>query len=433
MPSHSSNTPFHAMVKPAGASCNLRCRYCFYLEKEALYSHKAATRMNDEVLKAHICKYIAAQPMGVQEINFAWQGGEPTLMGLGFFKKAVELEKKHARPGMRVTNALQTNGTLLNDKWCEFLKKEDFLVGISIDGPAKYHDPWRVDGAGAPTHAKVMMGLEALKKHGVEFNALTCVQALNSHHPAKVYDFLKAAGITFFQFIPIVEKQDQGVSERSVSPAQFGSFLIGIFERWLECGDIGKIYIQHFDMMLGLACGYPSSLCVHSPTCGRATAVEHNGDVYACDHFVTPEHKLGNVTQSTYTDMVDSQKQRKFGNDKSGTLPAHCLSCNYLKYCWGACPKDRIHTTPQGEKGLNYLCEGYRAFYDHTLPVWLKMAHCLARGRPATDWQQMPEAAPYTPDKAKGMPMPGRNGPCPCGSGKKYKKCCGQSPGPTDH
>ncbi len=381
--------PFHLLCKPIGAQCNLRCSHCFYLEKKDLYPGETHWPMDEKVLERFVKAYIHSHPPYVQEIQFAWQGGEPTLMGLDFFRRALELQKKHARKGLRIANALQTNGTLLDDEWGRFLAENAFLVGISVDGPEQIHNRFRPYPDGRGSFARVMEGVETLKRNNVEFNTLTCLQSDNAEHPVVVYEFLKSIGSRFFQFIPIVEPMPDGtLSDRTVSGKQFGNFMNGVFDEWLKA-DIGEIFVQHFDVMLGMVMGQPSSICVHSPVCGRALVVEHNGDVYACDHFVTETHRLGNVMNDSLTWMVDGEEQATFGRNKSASLPRHCQTCRYLRFCYGGCPSDRHLTTPDGEPGLNVCCEGYAAFYAHTLPIFTAMAEALRQRRPAREWMQM--------------------------------------------
>lgn len=345
--------------------------------------------MNEATLERLTRLYITSQPLGVREVQFAWQGGEPTLMGIDFFRRAVALQKKYARPGLRVTNAFQTNGTLLDDDWARFFAEEDFLVGISIDGPEPLHNRYRSFPDGRGSFAAVMKGLEVLQQHRVEFNTLTCVQSDNAEHPLEVYRFLKEIGSTFMQFIPVMEPlPGGGVSEASLRGDQFGRFLLTIFEEWLK-GDIGRIFVQHFDVLLGILVQGVSALCAHAPVCGRALVVEHNGDVYACDHFVTPTHLRGNLKKDPLTRLVDCPQQKAFGLAKSSTLPRYCRECPYLFLCYGGCPAHRIAKTPDGEEGLNANCSGYRLFYASALPTLEKMAKALHAGRPARDWVWM--------------------------------------------
>ncbi len=420
-----ARAPFHLLVKPTGAVCNLNCDYCFYLTKRSLYPDEKSFKMTEDVLANLTKQYIEAQPDSTPEINFGWQGGEPTLMGVDFFRKAIALQKKYARPGLRVTNGLQTNGVLLDEEWAEFLHQEHFLVGLSIDGPETLHNTFRRDKRGRGSFAAVMKGLESLRKHKVEFNTLTVVQRNNADHAAEVYDFLKSIGSTFLQFIPIVEPIGHGLAgERSVQPEQYGQFMNKIFDRWLK-KDVGKIFVQKFDVMLGVVMGYPASLCVHSDVCGRSVALEHNGDLYSCDHFADPDHYLGNITDSSLAEMVDAKTQSEFGTNKSEALPNVCRKCKFLRYCYGACPKDRIlDAAPAGSK-LNFLCAGYQSFYRHSLPVFEKMAVCLRASRPARDYQLVnSDGSIANQSPASQKKKPGRNDPCPCGSGLKYKRCC---------
>ncbi|UCH63463.1 MAG: anaerobic sulfatase maturase [Fidelibacterota bacterium] len=423
--SQPASRPFHVLAKPIGPICNLNCEHCFYLVKEQLYPDVKSFRMTEETLEHFIQQYIEGQPEHTPEVNFAWQGGEPTLLGVEFFQQAVELQERYRRPGLRISNSLQTNGVLLDDQWGAFLHEQNFLVGISIDGPEQLHDRYRRDRKGRGSFRSAMAGLEALKKHEVEFNTLTVVQNDNGDHPDEVYDFLKEIGSQFFQFIPIVEPEGDGkASYRSVGSEQYGRFLNRVFDHWLEQEDVGTVFVRDFDMLLGLVMGQPSSVCVHAETCGLAAAIEHNGDLYSCDHFVNKEDLLGNVTGQTISEMIDGVKQTEFGRDKRDTLPRPCRECPYLAYCFGGCPKDRLVNTPDGEPGLNYLCAGYKLFYSHTLPVMEKMAKCLRAQRPASDYHNI-EAIVRDMAVAQGLAM-GRNDPCPCGSGLKFKRCCGE-------
>jgi uncharacterized protein len=432
---------FHVMTKPIGPICNLDCKYCFYLEKEKLFPTNENFRMSDEVLETYIRDYIRGQR--VPEISFAWQGGEPTLMGVGFFRKVVELQQKYA-DGKKISNALQTNGTLLNDEWCEFLARNNFLIGLSVDGPAKLHDAYRVDKRQQPTFDKVMRGLDFLKKHAVEFNTLTVVNRINSQHPLEVYEFLKEIGSGFIQFIPLVERradqhfnphgldlamppqiedidpEDLPVTGWSVRSKDYGKFLVSIFERWVR-RDVGKVFVQIFDVALGNWMGMGGGLCVFSEKCGTALALEHNGDLYSCDHFVYPEFKLGNILNNSLGDMVNSTQQRKFGSDKADSLPKYCKECEVRFACHGECPKHRFIRTPDGEEGLNYLCAAYKQFFNHADPYMKAMGWLLRNQRPAADIMNM-LALGQVPGTASTL---GRNQLCPCGSGKRFKRCCG--------
>jgi uncharacterized protein len=388
--------PFHIMAKPHGAICNLNCTYCYYLEKENLYASSGREfRMADDVLETYIRQYIQSQPDN--HVSFAWQGGEPTLLGIPFFERVVALQKQYAN-GKTVDNAFQTNGTLLDDAWGEFLARNKFLIGLSIDGPEDVHDAYRVDKGGKPTHARVMRGLGILKKHGVEFNTLTVINRLNSYRARDVYRFLKEIGSKYLQFIPIVEqlakepdpnglvllkpysRQESTVSDWSVEPLQFGKFLQQVFDDWV-IQDVGRVYVQVFDVALESWYGVPQTLCVFSPKCGSALAVEHNGDVYSCDHFVYPDNKLGNIMQKNLSSLVSSPQQTRFGNAKETGLPSDCRECGVRFACNGECPKHRFMQTASGEYGLNYLCAGYKHFFHHIDPYMRFMAEELKQNR----------------------------------------------------
>ncbi|GIW77395.1 MAG: anaerobic sulfatase maturase [Phycisphaerae bacterium] len=437
----SAGSPFHVMTKPIGPICNLDCKYCFYLEKENLYPDNRKWSMPDDVLETYIRQYIQSQPQS--EISFAWQGGEPTLLGVRFFQKVVDLQQKHAN-GKQITNAFQTNGVLLTDEWCRFFRQHRFLIGLSIDGPAELHDAYRVDTQQNPTFSRVMKGLELLKKHGCEFNTLTVVHRTNSQKPIEVYRFLKEIGSKFIQFIPLVErwapvrlkvrgidfaepphpseKDDPlSVTEWSVRSRDYGEFLCKIFDEWVR-RDVGKIFVQLFDVALGNWIGAGSSLCVFAEKCGRAMAMEHNGDLYACDHYVYPKYHLGNIMNTSLGAMVESPMMHEFGENKSATLPRYCQECEVRFACHGECPKHRFCTTPDGEQGLNYLCPAYKRFFNHIdLPMRI-MADLIRSGRPAAlimDWYQQQDRIKIRRGDVQ------RNDPCPCGSEKKFKKCCG--------
>jgi uncharacterized protein len=418
---------FHVMLKPRGAICNLDCKYCYFLSKEMLYpgSH---FRMADELLEEYTRQYIAAQR--VPEVTFAWQGGEPTLMGLDFFKRAVEYQHKYRQPGMRVFNALQTNGTLLDDEWCRFLHEQDVLVGLSLDGPRALHDAYRVDKGGNPTFERVMAAVQRLQQHKFEFNILTTVHAANASYPLQVYHFLRDEVKTqFIQFIPIVERDnDTGfqegdrVTDRSVTGRQYGSFLIAIFDEWVR-RDVGRVFVQIFDVALAAWLGERPGLCIFDETCGQALAMEHNGDVYSCDHFVEPRHKLGNIIDIALVEMVGSEQQWRFGQAKRDTLPRYCRECEVRFVCNGGCPKDRVLHTPDGEPGLNYLCEGYRAFFNHIDSPMNYMAAELRAKRPPANI--MRHLAQQDEELQRRLAAAKRNDPCPCGSGRKFKQCHG--------
>ncbi len=427
---------FHIIAKPNGPLCNLDCKYCFYLEKEKLFPGNKNWAMPDSVLESFIKQYIETQ--SVSEINFTWQGGEPTLLGLDFFKKVVELQKKYS-DGKKILNSLQTNGVTLNDNWCEFFVENNFLIGLSIDGPREMHDYYRVYKGGQASFNKVIAGLEFLKKHNVEFNTLTCVTKKNSYYPLEVYSFLKEIGSNFLQFIPIVERKAAVKNEKdlklispdyngtaevtdwSVEPLQYGKFLTAIFDEWVK-KDVGQYFVQIFDVALESWYGMPQSLCVFRETCGTALAIEHNGDLFSCDHYVYPENKLGNIIETALETLVDSSQQKQFGMNKRDTLPKYCCECEVRFACNGECPKHRFIKTPEGEYGLNYLCAGYKLFFNHVAPYMRFMANELRNNRPPANVMK------WAIEKEKGFPSynVGRNDDCPCGSGKKYKKCCGE-------
>lgn len=384
------------MTKPIGPLCNLGCEYCFYLEKEAMFPAGNAFRMQDDVLETYIRQYIESQP--TPEVTFTWQGGEPTLLGVGFFEKVIALQKEYAN-GKRISNAFQTNGTLLDDAWGSFLHRHGFLVGISIDGPPHFHDNFRLDKGGGASSDRVLRGLEILQRHEVEYNTLTVVNRQNAKWPLVVYRYLKKIGSRYLQFIPVVERVDESsnslagppdlendaeddspVTPWSVRPEDYGNFLTAIFKEWVK-KDVGRIFVQLFDVTLGAWAGAPPGLCVFAPKCGTGLAMESNGDVYSCDHYVYPEYRLGNLRERHLADIAVTDKQRKFGNDKSDTLPDYCRQCPHLFACHGGCPKYRFMRTPDGEPGLNYLCPAYKRFFKTTAPSMKKMKALLDAGR----------------------------------------------------
>lgn len=417
---------FHVLAKPTGARCNLDCEYCFFLKKETLYPG-SSFRMTDEVMEAHIRQTIEAHA-GAPEVTIAWQGGEPTLMGLDFFRRAVELEARYLKPGLQIQNTIQTNGVLLNDAWGEFLHAHHFLVGISLDGPRELHDRYRKDKAGNPTFDKVLRGLRVLQKHQVDFNILCTVNAANAEQPLEVYRFFRdEAGAEFIQFIPIVERDHPGgdqagvsVTDRSVGSLQWGRFLNAIFDEWVS-RDVGKIFVQMFDSVLASWVHGESPLCIFRPTCGDGVALEHNGDLYSCDHFVEEKHFLGNILENGIGALVASPKQRDFGNAKQASLPQYCRDCEFLFACHGECPKNRFIDTPDGEPGLNYLCAGLKVFFGHVDRPMRLMAELLRRGLPAAHIMQLIPAEERRLGEA--ARKAGRNAPCPCGSGNKAKHC----------
>jgi uncharacterized protein len=373
--------PFHLLVKPTGAACNLACEYCFYLEKESLYPG-AGFRMSDEVLRAYIKQLLASQPF---EVNVSWQGGEPTLMGLDFFQRSVAMVKKYRRPGQQVTYTLQTNGTRLDDAWCSFFKQNGFLIGLSMDGPAELHDAYRVDKAKHGSFDSVRRAWDLLQKHQVETNILCAVHAANAPHPLEVYRFFRdELQARFIQFIPIVEQSAPGepsVSPRSVKPEQYGQFLSDIFDEWVQ-HDVGTVFVQAFDSALASWYRVPASICIFQETCGQSLILEHNGDLYSCDHFVEPAYLLGNILQIPLVELVASSRQRQFGLDKRDRLPDYCRNCDVRFACHGECPRNRFLKTPDSrESGLNYLCAGYKLFFHHVDMPMRRMADLLRQGR----------------------------------------------------
>jgi serine-type anaerobic sulfatase-maturating enzyme len=430
---------FHVMAKPTGAVCNLDCEYCFFLSKEMLYPG-SRFRMAEELQETYIRQLLEAHAH-VPEVIVAWQGGEPTLMGLDFFRRSIDLQRRYARPGQRILNTLQTNGTLLDDEWGVFLRQNGFLVGISVDGPRPLHDAYRVDKGGKPTFDRVMRGLDVLKRHHVDWNALTTIHAANGDHGRQVYRFLRDdLGATFIQYIPIIERAtpetlpiaDSGwgsgvhgrplymqagslVTHRSVTPQQYGRFMIDVFEEWVR-HDIGTVYVQMFDTALANWYGEPGGMCVHAETCGQQVALEHNGDLYSCDHFVEPGYLLGNIGQRTMLELISQPRQQEFGQNKRDTLTKYCLDCDVRVVCNGGCPKDRFATSPDGEPGLHYLCPGYKEFFHHVQGPMTVMVALLNDDRAPAELM-----ASYARDDARR----GRNEPCTCGSGRKWKRCHG--------
>ena len=393
---------FHLLAKPTGAQCNLDCDYCFFLSKEMLYPD-SRMRMSDEQLEDYLRQLIQAHA-AAPEVTIAWQGGEPTLMGLDFFRRSVQIAKRHVKPWQRVVHTIQTNGTLIDAEWAQFFGDNDYLVGISIDGPKEIHDAYRVTRGGRGSFEKVMRGLAHLRDAGVEFNALTTLHAANAGRGVEVYRFLRdECGARFMQFIPIIERVPEAaqdgtvpwsswrdrplyeqrgefVTGRSITGEQYGRFLIDVFEEWVR-RDVGEVYVQMFDVALANWFGEPPGLCVHSETCGLALALEHNGDLYSCDHYVEPDYRLGNITQTPMIELLASPSQQAFGQAKRDTLPQQCLDCDVRFACHGGCPKDRFIDTADGEPGLNYLCEGYLAFFHHIERPMRTMCELLAHGR----------------------------------------------------
>ena len=410
------------MAKPTGAMCNLDCKYCFYSSKKELYSEEDF-KMSDRVLEEYICQYIGANEN--PEVTFAWQGGEPTLMGIDFFIKAIQFQEKYKKPGMQIFNTIQTNGTLLDEAWCEFFKENNFLVGISIDGPQEFHDFYRRDKKGNSTFNRVIHGLRLMQKHGVDFNILATVNRVNADHPLEVYRFFKdQIKAKYIQFIPIVElenrnsKEESKVSDESVLPEQYGKFLSTIFDEWVK-HDVGIIFVQIFDAALASWVNYPQSVCLFAPTCGTASIIEHNGDIYSCDHFVDLDHLLGNIMETPLEELMLSDKQYLFVQAKKDELPLKCIQCNLKFACQGACPKHRFYND-----GLNYLCPSYKEFFSHIDWPMRIMACLFNNGRAPSDI--MPIMNGKYDELKEIFSDINRNDPCPCGSGIKFKKCHGK-------
>lgn len=386
--------PLYVMLKPAGAHCNLACKYCYYLEKNNLYQNSHRHLMTDEMLEQFTREYIEAQTM--PQVLFTWHGGEPLMRSIDFYKKALELQKKYAH-GKQIDNVIQTNGTLLTDEWCEFFAKNHWLVGISIDGPQEYHDHYRVTPAGKPSWEKVMQGISLLKKHRVEWNAMAVVNAYNAEHPLEFYHFFRDNGCQYLQFTPIVERltehedgrtlasladdREIPLAEASVTPEQWGNFLCTIFDDWVR-HDVGKTFVEIFDCTLANWMGVLPGICAYSKECGHAGVMEHNGDVYSCDHFVFPEYKLGNIREQSLIDMLYGEKQQAFSRLKHTSLPRQCKECDMEFACHGECPKNRFEKDKYGEPGLNYLCQGYYQYYTHVAPYMDFMKRELLAQRP---------------------------------------------------
>ena len=389
--------PLYVMLKPAGAHCNLACKYCYYLEKNKLYPTAQRHLMSDEMLEQFTREYIEAQTMN--QVLFTWHGGEPLLRSIDFYRKALSLQQKYAG-GRRIDNVIQTNGTLLTDEWCEFFAQNHWLVGISIDGPQPDHDHYRLTAAGKPSWKKVMQGIKLLKKHGVEWNAMAVVNAYNANHPMEFYRFFKENGCQFLQFTPIVERQTRHedgrtlasladkneipLSEASVTPEQWGYFLCAIFDEWVR-KDVGKIFVEIFDCTLANWMGISPGICAYSKECGHAGVMEHNGDVYSCDHFVFPEYKLGNIRDHSLIDMLYGEQQQEFSRLKHSSLPRQCKECDMEFACHGECPKNRFMKDKYGDSGLNYLCPGYYHYYQHVAPYMDYMKQELMSQRPPSN------------------------------------------------
>jgi uncharacterized protein len=416
------------MAKPTGSACNLDCAYCFFLKKKGLYPG-SDFRMSEAVLEAYIRQLLDAHQ--VPQVTVAWQGGEPTLMGLDFFRRSLELQEKYRRPGTVIENTFQTNGVLLDEEWCRFFRENGFLIGLSLDGPKKLHDFYRKDKGGRGTWERAVKAARLLQQHEVAFNVLCTVNSRNADHPLEVYRFFRdELDVHYLQFIPIVERKNEcgvqegdEVTDRSVNPGKWGRFLIEIFDEWVR-RDVGRTFVLNFDGALAGWMGMAGTLCIFGPTCGLGMALEHNGDLYSCDHFVEPDYYLGNIMQTPLIELVDSVKQHKFGQDKRDNLSRSCRQCRYLFACHGECPKNRFLTAPDGEPGLNYLCAGYQSFFTHADRSLKILAGLIRRGLPASKIMELLAQEEAPPARTFGKA--GRNAPCPCGSGLKYKRCHGR-------
>jgi uncharacterized protein len=409
---------FQVFAKPVGAACNLECRYCYYLKKQELYPGGESFRMSDDVLEAYIVQTIEASPG--EGVSFLWHGGEPTLLGLDYFRRIVALQRKHRPRDRRIVNGIQTNGTLLDEEWCRFFAEEGFAVGLSLDGPQPVHDRYRVAKGENATYRGVMQAYKLLRRHRVLCDLLCVVHAENVKQPIPLYRFFKEIKAEHLGFLPLVEPQPDapgGVSDRTVPAEALGEFLCTIFDEWVR-RDVGRLRVQIFAEALSTAWEGPT-LCIFRKTCGDLPVVEHNGDFFSCDHFVDPEHRVGNLLKTPLSELIDHPAQQAFGQAKWDALPRTCRECEVLSMCHGGCPKDRILATPDGEAGLNYLCAGFKRFFTHCRPYALETIRLRREGRPAERLMQVARTT-----HAEAFPGTARNDPCPCGSGRKYKKCC---------
>jgi len=415
---------FQIFAKPISYICNLGCRYCYYSKKENLYPRGKSLRMSDDILKEYIVQHIGAYPE--QVIRFSWHGGEPTVLGLDYFRKIVEIQRKHQPPNRRILNGMQTNGTLLDTEWGRFLGSEDFVIGLSLDGPQNMHDRYRLTKDGQPTFAQTMRGYHILQQYRIPHDILCVVNAHNAQYPLKVYRFFKEIKASYVTFLPMVEPQpdaQRGVSDLTMTAAAWGNFLCTIFDEWVE-QDIGLIKVQIFEEATRTAFDQEHSLCIFRPVCGEIPVVEHNGDFYSCDHYVDAEHRLGNIKQTPLVELLESPAQRAFGQIKRDALPGYCLECEVRDMCNGECPKNRFIRTPDGEPGLNYLCAGYKRFFNHCRSFVKEVAAQWRRQNLMVEQSTTPTQASKDPTADRIASKIGRNDPCPCGSGLKYKKCC---------
>jgi uncharacterized protein len=412
-------SPFQVFAKPVGAICNLDCHYCYYLKKQGLYPRSESFRMSGGLLEEYVVQHIEAANGRV--IRFLWHGGEPTILGLDYFREVVRLQRRHCPPGRSIVNGIQTNGTLLDEAWCRFLAEEGFIVGLSLDGPQPLHDRYRVSKGEKPTHKHVMRAYRLLRRHRVPSDLLCVVHAENVRHPTRVYRFFKEIKAEHLGLLPVVEPDpdaEGGVTPETVPAEEFGEFLCTIFDEWVR-QDIGRITVQLFEEAVRAAGGQEPRLCLFRRTCGDVPVVEHNGDFFSCDHFVDAEHRVGNIRETPLVDLLRSPAHRAFGRTKRDTLPAYCRACDVQPMCNGGCPKQRLLQTPDGEAGLNHLCAGFKQFFAHSRP-WAERLAALQRARqPGERLMQAVRAA-----DARAVPKAGRNDPCPCGSGRKFKRCC---------
>jgi uncharacterized protein len=407
---------FQVFVKPGGPVCNLECRYCYYLKARRVFPQGESFRMPERLLEEYIVQHIEACPG--DRVSFSWHGGEPTTLGLEFFRTAVALQRKHQAAGRRIANGIQTNGILIDEEWGRFLKAEGFGVGLSLDGPPDLHDPYRVTRGQRSSHAHALRAFRLLARHGVPCDVLCVVHDRNVRSPLRVYRHFKDIGARYVSFLPAVGRAANGeVTPETVPAEEYGAFLCEIFDEWVR-RDAGRILVQIFEETLAPARGRQHALCVFRETCGDVPVVEHNGDFFSCDHFVDAAHRVGNITQTPLGELVESPRQRAFGEDKRDRLPQYCRTCDVRPLCNGGCPKDRFVRTPDGEEGLNYLCPGLKRFFVHALPYVVQEAARL-QGGPRSG-----PAVPAAPAGREPFPGAGRNDPCPCGSGLKYKKCC---------
>lgn len=401
----------NVIAKPIGPLCNLNCQYCYYLDKKKVLPKENSFVMSDDILEEYIVKYLTVTPSHIPEIFFSWQGGEPTLLGIDFFEKVLYFQKKHNQLNKKITNCLQTNGTLINSDWALFLCQNQFLVGISVDGPKEIHDFYRKDLKNEGTFFRVHNAIQCFNKYKVEYNTLVTVNKHNAGFPNEIYDFLKLAGSKFWQFIPIIEWHDtSNVTPESLKPGQYSSFMLGIFDRWISKHDYNNIWIQLFYSLIGNCLGAPATLCLFNENCGQCLAIEHNGDVYSCDHYVFKDYLLGNIKKNNFEELIRTSTHQNFSNYKTN-LPISCKRCQYISYCYGGCPK---HRSKQFDIPENYLCNDYKMFFDLTIPTFKNMANCIKNNKPIN---------PHGPTDHI-IPSGGRNNQCACGSGKKKKVCC---------